>query len=635
MLKTSNEIRKGFIEFFKKHNHEEIPNASLIPINDPSVLFTTAGMHPLVPYLLGQEHPKGRRLTNVQRCLRTDDIDEVGDTIHLTFFEMLGFWSLGDYFKEEAVNLTFEFLTSEDYMGFDPSRLYVSVFEGNSNTPQDETSIKAWKEKFSSVDIEANVYEGDLTKDNLRIFPLGPKENWWGPAGITGPCGPDTEIFYWRGEGEPDFKKYSIWDESGMFIEIGNDVFMEFNKDEENNFTPLIQKNVDFGGGFERFALVAQLREKDGSIPISKTVFDTDLFKEALEYLKENSNSKNEDASRRILDHMRASIFLLADGVIPGNKDQGYILRRLIRRAITKAMFMDLPENWSTELCKKMIDIYKDAYPNLLTSKDSIISELSKEFEKFDKALKSGKREFEKIVKQFEENETEGEKILSGEKAFFLFESFGLPLESIEELSNEAGLTIDTTEFEERLSLHQEKSRAGAKQKFKGGLADDSEITTKLHTTHHLLLKALQTVLGDQVKQRGSNINAERLRIDFSFDRKLTPGEILEVESIVNDAIKKELEVKRVELPLTIAEKIGAQMEFRQNYPDTVSVYFVGLKEGVNPEEATPEDYFSAEFCGGPHVENTSQIGEYDKVFKVLKQESSSAGVRRIKAGLV
>jgi alanyl-tRNA synthetase len=641
---TSEQIREKFIEFLKEKGHKEIPNASLIPVNDPSVLFTTAGMHPLVPYLLGQSHPLGKRLTNVQRCLRTDDIEEVGDTTHLTFFEMLGYWSLGDYFKEFAIRTTFEFLTSEKYLGLDPKRIYATVYEGDSQVPKDEESIKIWQELFEEAGIKAEVYDGkDLDSPNLRIFPLNKKENWWGPAGVTGPCGPDSEFFYWRGEGEPNFHEYVPWDNSNMFIEVSNDVFMQYFKDGKGEFTPLQQKNVDYGGGFERLTLIVQKKDENGVLPLSYSLFDTDLFTEARQYLENLitsvgtshglSSLENETvkAVRVILDHIRAATFVIADGRFPSNRDQGYIVRRLIRRSVRFGKILGIEDNFLVELAEVYINRYKSAYPHLEENQNVILNEIDKEEIKFRRTLDKGLKELNRIKEL-------GEPI-DGAKTFFIYETYGFPLEMT---LDELGVSEDeakeiTSQFKDIEQKHREQSRAGAEKKFKGGLADSSTQTTKLHTAHHLLLKALQIVLGEDVKQRGSNITAERLRIDFNYPEKLTDEQIKRVEEIVNEKISEGLNVLRIEMPKEEAEKVGAQMEFGQKYPDIVSVYFVTPEQSpLDPpffkggQGGLPSTYFSAEFCGGPHVENTKELGK----FKIIKQENIGSGLRRIKAVL-
>lgn len=677
-MKTTAEIRQMFLDFMKSKDHVEVPNASLVPINDPTVLFTTAGMHPLVPYLLGQPHASGKRIANIQRCVRTKDIEEVGDTTHLTFFEMLGYWSLGDYFKEEALKLSFEFYTSKDYIGFDPKRIYVTVFEGNNDVGIDETSINAWKKLFSEAGIEAEVWNREnFEQKNLRIFPLNKKENWWGPAGETGPCGPDSEMFYWRGEGEPDFKKYVPWDDSGMFIEVGNDVFMEFNKNKEGIFEQLKSKNVDFGGGLERITAIYNFRDENGVFSMKYSVYDIDIFQKIISKIEEISGKKYSPsdeideqtaAFRVIAEHSRSATFILADGVRPANKDQGYILRRLIRRMVRYGKKLGIKQNFTKDLAMCVIEIMGDYYTHLVSNTNFIIDEIEKEEIKFIETLKNGEKEFLNIVEKIKKSEYPLRNYLTGEEAFMLYETFGFPIEMINEMSKEIEfLPVNETDFNTQKNNHQAESRSGAEQKFKGGLADASVETTRLHTAHHLLLAAMQKLINPEIKQRGSNITAERLRMDFNFDRKLTDEEVKKIEDLVNKAIADKLKVTRLEMPKAEAEKLGAQMEFGQKYPDIVSVYVIENTDSAGNEnlllsksnsnvnqggdvnqphlakEVSGSDggverfrkVFSIEFCGGPHVENTSELGEGGKKFKIIGQESVGAGLRRIKAALV
>lgn len=616
-----------FLDFMKSKSHAEVQNASLVPLNDPTVLFTTAGMHPLVPYLLGQPHPLGKRLTDVQKCVRTNDIEEVGDTTHLTFFEMLGYWSLGDYFKEDALQFSFEFYTSKDLIGFDPKRIYVTVFEGDENASVDLESIKIWKEIFEKKDIRAEVWNKEnFNQTNLRIFPLNKKENWWGPAGETGPCGPDSEIFYWRGQVEPDFNKFVPWDNSGMFIEIGNDVFMEFNKTKDGKYNPLTNKNVDFGGGLERIVAIYNFREKDGSFSTKHSVYDTDIFKKIIgtiellsgkKYNPDENLTEEVKAFRIVAEHSRSSVFILADGVKPAGKDQGYILRRLIRRMIRNGKKLGIENNFTKELALSVIEAMRDYYTHLSDNKEIIMNEIENEEIKFRKTLNNGL----KFVQKYNDSN------LTGEIAFKIYETYGFPLELILDEIKASGKRSD--EIKKEFTLYEEKhkaqSRAGAEQKFKGGLADFSIETTKLHTAHHLLLAALQKIIDPNIKQKGSNITADRLRLDFNFERKLTDEEIIKIENLVNQKISEALPVTRKEMSKQEAEKLGAQMEFGQKYGDLVSVYFIGREP----------DYFSIEFCGGPHVSNTNVIGKGNKKFKIQKEESSGSRVRRIKAVLI
>ena len=586
----ANELRNKYIEFFKKKNHTEINTSSLIPENDPSVLFTTAGMHPLVPYLLGERHPAGKRLTDVQKCLRTGDIDEVGDTSHLTFFEMLGNWSLGDYFKDESVRMSFEFLTEE--LGIPKEKLSVTCFEGDEKVPKDEETAKIWESL-------------GIPKERIYFYGIG--ENWWGPAGETGPCGPDTEIFYDTGK-EKCSEHCGPSCNCGKYLEIWNNVFMGYNKDNEGNYTELQQKNVDTGLGLER--VLAIMNGKT-------SVYDTELFDGIIKKIEEVSDKKYDETTARefriIADHMRAVTFVLGDdkAVTPSNVDQGYVLRRLIRRTSRQLRKLGVEGSKMGEISETIIDQYQDVYPELSRNRDFILSELEKEEQTFNKTLDKGLKAAEKIFEIIKDEPT-----LSGGLAFKLYDTFGFPIELTQELAAEKGKNVDVEEFNKKFKEHQEKSRQGAAQKFKGGLADHSEETTKLHTATHLLNAALRRVLGDSVFQKGSNINPERLRFDFSFDRKMTPEELNEVTKLVNEAIRAKLPVTTEEMTVEEAKKIGAIGVFDDKYDKKVKVYSIGD--------------FSKEICGGPHVTNTSELGE----FEILKEQSSSAGVRRIKARL-
>ncbi len=577
---TSNEIRQKFLKFFADRGHKIIPSASLVPENDPSVLFNTAGMQPLVPYLLGQKHPMGTRLADVQKCVRTGDIDEVGDNRHCTFFEMLGNWSLGDYFKEEAIKWSFEFLTSEEEgLGLDINRIYVTVFEGNNDAPRDIEAAEIWKKYIPEN----------------RIFFMPAKNNWWS-AGESGPCGPDTEIFYDSNEvliGDINHNEFVKADDEGRIIEVWNNVFMQYEKKDGQVVGKLAKHNVDTGLGFERIVMVKQN---------GKTVFDTDLFEGLILKIRELSKIKDEKIERIIADHIRTSIFMIGDGVIPGNTGRGYILRRLLRRAVRFSDKIKIEGNSFSFLIDIIIDKYKDAYIELEKNKEIIKNEIKKEADKFHLTLANGLKEFEKGVDPFD-----------------LYQSFGFPIELTEEIAKEKGIHINRQDFDNKLKEHQDLSRTSSAGMFKGGLAGHSEQIVKLHTAHHLLLAGLQAIVSPNIKQRGSNITEERLRMDFMCDHKLTDEENQKVEKWVNDRIKENLNVIRREMPLAEAEKLGAQMEFGAKYPDIVSVYFVEDKEG---------NILSKEFCGGPHVENTGQLGH----FKIQKEEASSAGVRRIKA---
>lgn len=580
---SSAEIRIRFLEFFKKRGHAVLPSASLVPENDPSVLFNTAGMQPLVPYLMGQKHPLGNRLASCQKCVRTGDIEEVGNHKNLTFFEMLGNWSLGDYFKEDAIKWSYEFLTSKDEgLGLDPKRLYVTVFEGDEDAPRDLEAVEIWKQYIPEN----------------RIYFLPKKNNWWSP-GDNGPCGPDTEMFYDvtpDGLGDMTHDEYVAADDDGRVVEIWNDVFMQYEKREGKVIGKLSQKNVDTGSGLERVTMLVQGKTN---------VYETDMFVSVMNIIRQKSKNYNETIARIIADHSRSGAFLIVDGVLPGNKDQGYILRRLIRRAILKTRSLGLHHHFLGLLISDFSLVYKDAYPEFPKLLQKIVDVINTEEDKFHKTLEQGLKEFEK-----------------GVDPFVLATTYGFPIELTEELAQEKGIVIDRAKFDSKMAEHQAKSRAGAEQKFKGGLANTNEQTVKLHTAHHLLLAALQKVLGKDLHQKGSNITEERLRIDFNFDRKLTDEEKSQVEALVNDAIAKDLQVVRREMSLADAQALGAEMEFGAKYPDIVSVYFIEDENGT---------HFSKEFCGGPHVTHTGELG----TFKIQKEEAVSQGVRRIKATLV
>ncbi len=577
---TSSEIRKRFLDFFEKRGHAVLPSASLVPKNDPSVLFNTAGMQPLVPYLMGEQHPLGGRLASAQKCVRTGDIDEVGDNRHLTFFEMLGNWSLGDYFKEDAIKWSYEFLTSKDEgLGLESSRLYVTVFEGDEDAPRDVEAVEIWRQYIPEH----------------RLYFLPKKNNWWSP-GNNGPCGPDTEMFYdLTGElGDITHDEFVAADDAGKVVEIWNDVFMEYEKKDGVVVGKLSQKNVDTGSGLERVAMIVQGKE---------TVFETDVFAPVMAKIRESAERYDESSARIVADHVRSALFLIADGILPGSKDQGYILRRLIRRAVMRARTLGLPAHFLADLATLFGELYKDAYPE--TFDVGIGASISHEEDKFSKTLDAGLKEFEK-----------------GTDPFILATTYGFPIELTEELAKEKRIEINRSAFDTQMRAHQDASRAGAEQKFKGGLVNTSEKTTKLHTAHHLLLAALQEAISPDIHQRGSNITEERLRIDFDFDRKLTPEELQKVEALVNEKIAEDLIVTKRDMPREEAEKLGAEMEFGAKYPDRVSVYMI---------HDAADKVFSKEFCGGPHVERTGTLG----MFKIQKEEASSAGVRRIKATLL
>ena len=582
---TRKELIKKYIDFFKTKNHKQISNSSLIPENDPTVLFTTAGMHPLVPFLLGQSHPQGKRLTNVQRCIRTGDIEEVGNTTHHTLFEMLGNWSLGDYFKKEAIEMSFEFLTK--HLEIPLERFAVTVFEGDKDAPKDDEAIKIWK----SLGIKEE-----------RIAALPKKDNWWGPAGNTGPCGPDTEMFYWKLNDTPAPEKFNPEDKN--WVEIWNDVLMGYEKNKEGLIVEAKQKNIDTGMGVERMITILNGFEdnylSDMWQPIIKKI----------EELSKKSYKGNEKEMRIIADHIKAATFILGDGVIPSNSEQGYVLRRLIRGAIRNLRKLDvniLEINATDEIALKVIEIYDD-YNNLQENKEIILSELKKEEDKFQKTIDKGLKEFEKMSK---------DDVIDGKESFLLYQSYGFPLEMIEELAKEKNIKFNSEDFKEELKKHQKLSQTASAGKFKSGLADDSESTKKLHTATHLLLSSLKEVLGDNnIIQRGSNITPERLRFDFNFDRKLTPEEKQAVEDLVNKKIQEKIEIIREEMSPKEAKSKGATGVFNDKYKEIVSVYTIGN--------------FSKEICTGPHVKNTGELGR----FKIKKEESSSAGVRRIKAVL-
>ncbi len=563
----SEELRQKYLNFFAKNGHAIIPSASLIP-KDSTVLFTTAGMQPLVPYLLGETHPQGKRIADIQKCIRTGDIEEVGDDTHLTFFEMLGNWSLGDYWKKESITWSFEFLTKELQIPLE--KLAVSCFEGDKNAPKDEESAEIWQ----SLGVK---------KEKIAFLPK--EDNWWGPVGETGPCGPDTEIFYWKNTSVPAPAHFDPTDKN--WVEIWNNVFMQYVKDASGNYVLADQKNVDTGMGFERTLAILNGFEN---------VYQTDVFAPILDLF---SSDVPEKKKRIIADHAKASVFLISDGVTPSNKDQGYILRRLLRRMMVHLRGIQIDPFLPM---RKSIELYREVYD---LDEAKILAVAKEEFEKFEKTLASGLKAIEKMT------------TINGREAFALYETYGFPLEVLEEMRQ----VENREDFFVELKKHQELSRTASAGMFKGGLADHEPKTIKLHTAHHLLLSALQEMFGKQVKQRGSNINQDRLRIDFSFDRKITDEEKKQLEQKVNEKIKQGFMVVRREMPLEEAQKIGAEMEFGVKYGNTVSVYFIEDAEG---------NVISKEFCGGPHVGNTSELG----IFKIIKEEASSQGVRRIKATL-
>lgn len=578
------ELRNKYLNFFKNNGHHIISSSPLIPENDPSVLFTTAGMHPLVPYLLGETHPEGRRLTDYQKCLRTDDIEEVGDSGHLTYFEMMGNWSLGDYFKEESIKMSYEFLTKE--LGIPADKISVTCFAGDGDCPRDDEAAAIWE-------------KNGIPKEKIYFF--GKKENWWGPAGTHGPCGPDTEIFYDTGK-EKCSANCNPACSCGKYLEIWNNVFMQYNKTVDGKYEELKQKNVDTGLGLERTTMILQGKE---------SVFDIAVFKPIMDKLKELSTEPNVESFRIIADHLRASIMLISDGLRPGNIEQAYILRRLIRRVIRHLKKTGINPEELRNIAKLNIDTIKPMYSELAEQEEMILSVLDEEKNKFIKTLENGEKEFAKAINKAKQ---EGQTVIDGKIVFRLYETYGFPPEITEELAKEEGFNIDSKQFEELYKEHQEKSRLGAEQKFKGGLAERNEETICYHTATHLLHKALRMVLGDHVAQRGSNITTERLRFDFSHPQKVTPEELKKVEDIVNEQIQRDLPVVCEEMTVEEAKKSGAIGLFEHKYGDKVKVYTIGD--------------FSKEICGGPHVEHTAQLGK----FKIKKEEASSAGVRRIKA---
>ncbi len=604
---TSSELKKKYLEFFKEKGHAIIPGAPLVPEHDPTVLFTTAGMHPLVPYLLGEKHPAGKRLTDVQKCVRTSDIDEVGGPWHLTFFEMLGNWSLDDYWKKEAIEWSFEFLTEKKWLGIPSEKLSVTVFAGDQDAPKDEESARIWKS--SGVPKE-------------RIFYLSKEDNWWGPAGKTGPCGPCTEMFYDTSKAKCSFSCQPGC-KCGKYAEIWNDVFMEYNKTAEGKYDQLKQKNVDTGMGVERTTAV--LNGYDD-------VYETELFKPIILEIRKiakisgpvdsfeqlynpgrsivkeiaglKEKAEKERAVRIIADHIKAATFILAERVEPSNVEAGYVLRRLIRRAVRYGRQIGINNVYTFKIAQAVIDIYRNDYPELKEQKDFIEEQLVREEEKFTKTLERGLRQFEKL----------SQSEITGKEAFDLYQTYGFPLEMTVELAKEKGITINDKEFAEEFQKHQKLSRTATQGVFKSGLADHSEQVVKYHTATQLLLAALRKILGEQVVQKGSNITGERMRFDFSHPEKMTEEQIKKVGDLVNQKIQEDLPVKMGEMSLEKAKKSGAMGVFGEKYGERVKVYTI--------------DNFSKEICGGPHVERTGVLGK----FKILKEESSSAGVRRIKA---
>ena len=589
---TSGELRSMWLNFFRSKGHAVIPSASVIPENDPTVLFTTAGMHPLVPYLLGSKHPAGTRLTDVQKCIRTGDIDEVGDASHLTFFEMLGNWSLGDYFKKEMIAWSWEFLTSPEYLGLDKDKLAFTVFEGEGDIPRDTEAAQYWM-------------DNGVKPENIYFLPR--KHNWWGPAGQTGPCGPDTEMFIIKDQ-PPCGPDCSPACSCGRFLEIWNDVFMQYNKTADGRYVPMEKKNVDTGMGLERTVC---------TLNGCKTVYETDAFTGIIAKISELSGKGYEDdaattkAFRIVADHLRTSTFIMGDprGVSPSNVDQGYVLRRLIRRAVRYGMELGMGEGFTSEIAKVIIAQYQDVYPELKQNEAFVLEQFKLEESRFARTLRQGEREFDKLVSRMGE-----EKVIGGEQAFNLYATYGFPIEMTRELAAEKGFTVDEDGFAKHFAEHQKSSHAGAEQRFKGGLADHSVQTARLHTATHLLHAALRRVLGDEVAQKGSNITAERLRFDFSFGRKVTKDELAQVEALVNEWIKADAPIEMKETTVAEAKAEGAIGLFESKYGECVRMYTMGE--------------YSKEICGGPHASHTGELVS----FKIQKEESSSSGVRRIKA---
>ena len=620
MPRTTAEIRQAYLDFFKSRGHAVIAGASLVPENDPTVLFTTAGMHPLVPYLMGEKHPLGRRLCDVQLCVRTQDIDEVGDMSHLTCFEMLGNWSLGDYFKKGAIEMSFEFLTSQQWLGIDEKMLAVTCFEGDKDAPKDEESATIWE----SVGIPRE-----------RIGFLPKAKNWWGPAGKTGPCGPDTEMFYWVGPSVFPPSRSNPENDDANWLEIWNDVFMQYNKQEDGSFVPLAQQNVDTGMGLERVAAVMQG---------VKSVYETDAFSSLVELARGVHILDDTELGRYvtrhvriIVDHLKASTFMIADGVRPSNVDQGYVLRKIIRRALRSIRRLNIEVHADFEtrmycsvIAQEIIHQYGDCYSHLQEKSREIYQTLNHEEGQFKHTLSEGLRHYDKTVLKT------GMTIIDGATAFRLYDTYGFPIEMTRDLAAEGHLKVDEEGFKKAFEQHQKLSRAGAEKKFAGGLADHSAETTKLHTATHLLNAALRKILGDGIWQKGSNITAERLRFDFSYPDKMTPEQIKQAEDFVNEAIKADVPVSYSVMTVDEAKAAGAIGVFESKYGEKVKVYTMGgdTELGKNSELGQKSELgrnvpvFSKEICGGPHVAKTGMLGH----FKIQKEESSSAGVRRIKA---
>lgn len=600
----ASDLRQKFLDFFAEKGHAIIPSSSLVPDNDPTTLFITAGMHPLVPYLMGQPHPAGTRLADVQKCVRTVDIEEVGDSTHLTFFEMLGNWSLGDYFKKESIAWSWEFLTEPRWLGLNPEKLFVTVFAGDQDAPKDEESIALWLEVLKKAGV---------SNPERRIYTYPKSENWWGPAGQTGPCGPDTEIFYYTGSADPfsqDFTDEPAADKSD-FVEIWNNVFMQFNKTNEGVFEPLAKNNVDTGLGLER--MTAILNWIQGNIP-APDPYLTALFSPTIQVVSQSTHteySANTQRSMRIIsDHFRAASFIVLDGVVPANKERGYVLRRLIRRAARELYKLGVPTEQLADLGLQIVKTYCEnteytkQYPELAAQSEQVSTIIAQELRKFSNTLRKGLQEAEKY------------EMLDGTAAFQLYQTYGFPLEMTEEIAAERNQKIDPKAFRAEFERHQNLSREQSGQNFKGGLADHSEAATRFHTTTHLLHAALRKVLGKTVHQEGSNITADRLRFDFSYDQALTEAELKQVEDWINEQIARKLPVTMQTMSKDAALQSGALAFFKEKYPDTVTVYTIGSEH----------DWVSRELCGGPHVKNTAEIPPV----KIVKQKAVSAGARRV-----
>ena len=593
---TSQQLITKYLNFFKQNGHQEIPNVSLVPENDPTALFNSAGMQPLTPYFLGESHCQGKKLVGIQRCIRTIDIDEVGDDWHNTFFEMLGNWSLGDYFRKDAIKWAYEFLISSQWLNINPDKLSVTVFAGDKNAPKDEQAAKIWQK---------------LGIPKEKIYFLSKTDNWWGPIGKTGPCGPDSEIFYNTGNKKCS-SKCQPGCSCGKYSEIWNLVFMRYDKTTKGEYKELKQKNIDTGMGVERTLAI---------LNNDSNVYQTELFKPIINLIEEKLSGRSQDfrevsaqpqkAKRIIADHIKAAVFILMDGITPSNLDQGYVLRRLIRRAALQAKLLEIKkqENVSQQIASLVINIYKNRYPKLLDKKEFILKELGDEEDRFEISLSKGLRMFKKIAAKSKQK-------IKGIDAFHLYDTYGFPIELTQDLAANKNLKVDREGFKKEFKKHQELSRKGAAKKFKGGLADHTKATTKLHTATHLLHQTLRQVLGSHVEQQGSNINPKRLRFDFTHQKKLTSEQLRQIEQIVNQQIQKALPVNIEKMTVKQAKEKGAIGLFEQKYGDKVKVYFI--------------NNFSCEICNGPHVKNTKELGK----FKIKKEESSSSGIRRIKAVL-